>query len=376
VPAVVRQAERSDRPALDQFLAEAYGSKAPYKLGERWSWQFARNPFWHASDGRVPVWIAVDDGRIVGQIAVQVGRLQVERRTLDAGWIVDVMILPSHRGEGLGHRLHDGVASGMDVLVTLTMAPATRRIAERGGSIEVGDVDQFTRWIRLDADTVRRYLLVRTVNHRRARVLVNLACALQAHRALPAFVNPLLRLRDAVKRVPQSASTVEITEVAAFGPDGDRLWAATSSDYPVAFVRDTMYLNWRFVDCPGLRYRKFVAKRDGATVGYVVLRLSEPVELSQGFIVDLYAARHDKATLTALVRHSLAFFGDAVATVECATSVPEHRAVYRKHGFVRTRTEHPTVVCRDPTLRARLEELADDWLLSKGDHDWDQIHLA
>ena len=65
-----------------------------------------------------------------------------------------------------------------------------------------------------------------------------------------------------------------------------------------------------------------------------------------------------------------------MAAFDCGTSVAEFEAVLRKHGFFRTRTHHPTCICRDSALRHRLAQLRNDWFFSKGDHDWDQICLA
>jgi GNAT superfamily N-acetyltransferase len=64
---------------------------------------------------------------------VQEGNLQIDGEMYSAGWIVDVMILPSHRGLGLGHKLYDAVAEELPILVTLTMAEATRRSRSRRG---------------------------------------------------------------------------------------------------------------------------------------------------------------------------------------------------------------------------------------------------
>jgi GNAT superfamily N-acetyltransferase len=373
----IRQGRTSDREAIEAFLAEAYGTRAAYKGPERWTWQFERNPFAFTADGSVPVWIAVDDGRVVGQIALQQAALKIEDDTVPAGWIVDVMVLQSHRGGGLGHLLYEAVARDVDILVTLTMAEATRRMAERLGAITLGDVHQLSRPVRLDPESVRRYLLARTIYHPWAHRLARVGCAVfQAHRAVPAVANPLLRLRD--RRMPAMERTHEttITEVMSFGADVDELWEHARRDYPVIFPRDTRFLNWRFVECPEPSYRRFVAARDGRTVGYVVLRFAESVELRQGMIVDLFAERRDTATIEALVLHSLAFFGTEIAAVDCASSIAEVESVLRRFGFFRTRTARPTCVCRDDRLRERLAELRHDWFFSKGDHDWDQIHVA
>lgn len=374
---MVRQASHADRGEIARFIAEAYGPQAPYKGSARWAWQFLQNPFRHQPDDRVPVWIAVEGERVIGQIAVQEASLRVADELLPAGWIVDVMILPSHRGVGIGHRLYEAVAADVGILVTLTMAEATRRMAERLGGITLGGVHQLTRWIRLDATTVRRYLKTRTANHRRAQRVAGLACQLLFFdRLFPLVVNPLLAMRDHLARPLRWSGSTTIDEVSAFGEEISELWQSTGRGYPVMFPRDPRFLNWRFVDSPDPSYRCFLARRDGAPVGYVVLRDADAVELPQGHIVDLYAARDDTRTVEDLIRHSLTFFGRRVAAVDYGTSIQEFEAVFRRHGFFRTRTHRPTCVCQDPSLRDRLGDLKDAWFFSKADHDWDQIRVA
>ncbi|MBV9801681.1 MAG: GNAT family N-acetyltransferase [Solirubrobacterales bacterium] len=378
IPAIaveVRQGRASDRDAIATFLERAYRRRAKYKGAARWEWQFVSNPFSHQPTGLVPVWIALDGDQVVGQIAVQEAILQVGDETLDAGWILDVMILPSHRGMGIGHRLYEAVAADAPVLVTLTMADATRRMAERLSAVTLDHVHQLTRWVRLDSQTIRRYLMVRTATHPRARVAVRLGCDVgQLHRLLPLVVNPVLWARDRVRPSPGVSDSTRIAEVTRFGHNMDELWERTRRDYPVIFPRDARFLNWRFVDSPQPRYRCFVAEREGRTVGYVVLRHAESVELPEGHIVDLYAARDDRQTIEDLVAHSISFFGSDVAALDAAASMAEFETVLRRHGFVRTRTHRPTCVCQDDGLRRRIADLSGGWFFSKGDHDWDQIH--
>jgi hypothetical protein len=77
----VRKASRSDRPAIARFLEEAYGTRAQYKTASRWTWQFLDNPFGPEDGDEVPIWIAVDGDRVVGQTAVQNGLVQVDGET-------------------------------------------------------------------------------------------------------------------------------------------------------------------------------------------------------------------------------------------------------------------------------------------------------
>lgn len=373
----VRRAHLSDYPAIAAFIREAYEDLAPFKAQNRWDWQFAKNPYIRFDDGTVPVWIAESGGKVVGQIAVQGGALQIDGVTHSAGWIVDVMVLPSHRGLGLGHKLYAAVAKDCPILVTLTMALATRRIAEKLGAVDLGAAKLYSRCARFDGRTVRRYLQVRTAYHPRVRWLAGALCRyFFVHRILAGVGNLLVSVRDGMVRTPRRRAETAMVETHRFGPEIDVLWRRLSADFPVAFTRESKFLNWRFFECPQLKYRCFTALRDGSPVGYIVLRETESVELPVGVIVDLLASRVDRKTIEDLVAFALEFFGDKVAAVQCATSVPEFAEILQSFGFRSVRTERPNCVAADGLVRQRLEKSSADWFLSKADHDWDQIHLA
>ena len=158
----VRQATIHDYPAIEAFIREAYEDLAPYKASERWRWQFVDNPFAENRSAKPPIWIALHGHRVVGQIGVQRCGLSASGREYAAGWIVDVMILPAYRGLGLGHRLYQGVAESGLVLLTLTMAAATRRMAERLGAIELPAMRQWSRLETPSGRDVSRFVAAKT----------------------------------------------------------------------------------------------------------------------------------------------------------------------------------------------------------------------
>jgi hypothetical protein len=287
------------------------------------------------------------------------------------------MILPSYRGHGLGHQLYAAVAKECPILVTLTMAGATRRLAERLGALDLGEVKLYWRGVRLDHLTVKRYLLRRTLYHPRINKVVDTFCRhFFMHRVLTGGGSFLLSLRNIFIPLPHARKDTLIIETDRFGPEIDKLWRRLRPDFPASFTRESKFLNWRFRDCPQMRYRCFIASRKGVPVGYIVLRQTEAVELPQGIIVDLLAARQDRDTGKDLVAFALEFFGNGVSAVQCATSVPEFSYILRKFGFYAVHKERPNCVVEDAAIRKRLERSSADWLLSKADHDWDQIHLA
>lgn len=373
----VRRAGMNDWPAIHAFITQAYEELAPYKGWDRWNWQFCQNPYLDSHDEKetVPVWIALDGEKVVGQIAVQTGMICIRGRQHQAGWIVDVMVLPEYRGMSLGHKIHAVCAESVPILVTLTMAAATRRIAERAGSVNLTPATQFARIQNPSPRDILQYLLDRTKNRRQlhqiAGFLVNY-CGL--HWLVYIVSRIYLRLRLLWKTSQGRESGFSIREAPEFGPEFDDLWSRTRHEYEALFVRDSKFLSWRFENAPDLIYRKFIAERHGVPVGYAILRLAGQGEPRVGTIVDLFASRNDTATISEIVRFCLEEFGSGVSAVDCVTSIGEIRDVLRSYGFWPIRTVRPTCVCQNESMA---DELAGaEWFFSKADHDWDQIHLS
>jgi hypothetical protein len=374
---IVRQATVADWPAIKAFLFDAYGDLASYKDWPRWEWQFCQNPYLAgaATNDVVPVWIAVDNQRVVGQIAVQAGQLELNGVQESAGWIVDVMVLPEYRGRQLGHKIHAKCAESENLLVTLTMAPATRRIAEKAGCINLKAVRQFTRLVRPDKNDVFNYIMSRTLTrprfHQAARVLTKYGSA----HTLVAWIVRLYASFLNRKGLPfAKVAEIDVREAQNFGPEFDELWSRLKGGYDAIFTRDSKFLGWRFENVPDLNYRKFIAYRGEVAVGYIILRRAECTEPRIGTIVDLFAERGDLSVMEMLINFGVSHFGDSVAGIDCVTSIPEMERTLRRAGFLVTRTVYPTCVCQDKDLSRELGDL--EWFFSKADHDWDQIHLS
>jgi GNAT superfamily N-acetyltransferase len=364
-----------DWEVISRFIDAAYGAEAPFKGLTRWRWQFVENPWRSTRGDLVPVWIALDGPHVVGQTAVQEGMLHLQSEPHAAGWIVDVMVLPSHRGLGLGHQVHDPIAAAMPLLVTLTMAAATRRIAEKAGCVTLGPVEQLGRPVRPNARDIRRYLLHRTGHHPRLFRATKSLCAVGGHAVIAALLAPLLAIRDLLGR-PSKAAGITITQPADPIAKIDELWRRCSGQYAAIFERSGAFAAWRFQRAPNLQYSIFIAERDGRPVGYSVLRRRADPELRNGVITDLFTDRDVPDALPALIDHALMYFGKGVAGIEAGASLPDVRKALRNRGFLKIRTHYPTVVCKDQRTRQAIESLRDQFYFTKADHDWDQVYPA
>jgi len=375
LPLVIRRATCADMSALLDFVALTYGPGAQFKDAARHAWQFEDIPFRPAGENTPTIWLALNGPRVVGKIAVQDGVLWFACAPILASWIVDVMVHPDYRGQGLSHRIHDAIMAERPVLVTLTMAPATRRVAERAGCLTLGATRQFILPHRLSSATITRYLAYKaqsgSSNRAGALHLFNKS------RVAPLVLAAMARLVAAIRRrhAPSVLPTyLQISEVDRFPETIDFLWSGSRYLFPVIFERSARFLNWRFVQVPGLTYRRFLLHRNGILAGYVVTRRGVVQELPLGVIVDAFADPRDPEALDALFSHACRILCPDVEFIEAAASSPAWQAALSRAGFIATRTMHPTVVCTDAGLRGRLAHIPDGWHFTKADHDWDQIH--
>lgn len=370
----VRQARISDWPAIKAFIDHSYGAGAPFKQRPRWQWQFIDTPYPAEPDGLVPVWIALKDGAVAGQIALQPGRVWLEGEPHDAGWIVDVMIAPEHRGRGLGHKIHDAMVATGRTLITLTMAEATRRIAEKSGAcVTLGPVRQMVRVGRLSGRTVAD--VTGPIFDRRPK-LRGIGRAFTGSGVGPAAAAAIASIAAAGQRLtlPKSPKA-EIRRVDAIDPAvADRLFAREVAAMPALWDRGGAFCSWRFDRVPDLRYGRALLMRGGVAEGQLVWRLPEPVELNVGTITDILADPADTQGIEALAAYAVREMAPRTEAIIAGASHPAHVRALSRLGFVTVKTHYPTVVTSDAVLAARFAELKDGWHYSKADHDWDQVH--
>ncbi|HLU25600.1 MAG TPA: GNAT family N-acetyltransferase [Longimicrobiales bacterium] len=368
----VRRAGPADRDALWRFDRQAFPELTEHRGPERWRWQYERNPA--LGEDAPPVWVAEDEGRIVGQICAIPVILQLGGEALPAAWGADFIVLPGADPRA-AYRLMRAVAGHYGVFLALAMADTTRRILMAMGARELPAVPTLIKPVRLRPDGARRILIRLTRGRPRLARLARFACdTLHAHHTACTAVNIALTARDRLTARGADTAGIRIEAVERFEDDvASAIFDARDRPFSVAVRRDAAYLNWRFADGGGLGYRIFVAYRDGEPDGYLVLRRTLPCEMSLGVIAELYARGGRDATHAALIRHAERHFGTDVAALVCATSLPEQQAAFRRAGFIPAHEARPMCWSADPGVAARLAAPGTRWFLTRGDHDWDTV---
>lgn len=367
----VRQATPKDKRAIFDFIREAYPDRYQYKIPERWEWEFESNPF--REPDSLPIWIAVDEktGRIVGQSNALVERLWLDGRVYQLGWGVDFYVKPEYRGRGIGTRLQKANLEGNEIFMSLDMAKAAQHIKAKIGMKPLPPIPVYTRIIRHEPKSVLKTLVKRLAPDN-ASLQKGLAVIFKIL-LVPYILAGLLTLREnwqdwmALDKLDLSLA---VPDVESFDASINALWRNVAPNFEALVLRDVTHLNWKFARQPLMEHTRFVARRENAILGYLVVRRSRVPERNAGTIVDLFAAPENENTIRTLLIHAIRYFrSEKVTYIRAANSAIEYQLMLQSLGFKKTREVVPMIYPPNAFSDKK-------WLLGMGDHDWDQYPLA
>ena len=226
IAVIVDKYRPEDRAEVDALSRRVFGAAWADASAQRWDWQYRQNP-----NAREPqIWMARDEGTIVGQYATMPVRLHVAGQEVEASWGMDVMVAPERQRQGLGEVLfrtwddHTGASLG------LGLSTASHRLFQKLKWPEVGPVP----------------CLVKMLSPRAF-----------ARPGWPSFVNTLIGLAArpyllfTAARMPEG---VDVRHITAFDERFTTLWEEVATKFSFAVRRDATYLQWKYVALPHVRY--------------------------------------------------------------------------------------------------------------------------
>ena len=111
-------------------------------------------------------------------------------------------------------------------------------------------------------------------------------------------------LRPADQGSDQPVPGITVRPVLRFGAAADALWARARTELVCAAVRDSLYLDWRYADCPDVRYECLLATRDGVPAGLAVLAPEHEVVPGACTLADWLVPGDDADVHRALLAHA------------------------------------------------------------------------
>lgn len=373
---IVRRATLEDKTKIFEFIDVAWGDRAKYKFPERWEWQFENNPF--REQELLPVWIAVDEdtGKVVGQTCAMVEPLQIGDELYRVGWSVDTFLQSSYRGQGIGYKLQKANNDANEIFMSLSMSAANRRIKEALDSVPLCPVAKFHKWLHYDSSDVKRGFEKRVTSNGSAwgKVAANIFSWLAFDKIIALVLNSRIRLVEFLsKRNRFIGESIEITQVEKFPKEIDALLKRTSLDFHVLIKRDQVYLNWKYVEQPDHDYLKFIARRNDEICGYIILREGKEPEPNMGLIVDVFVSPRDERALSTLMVFAQEYLKRRkVGFIKTATTVEAYQKCLLRLGYKRIGEVTPMFYANIQSEEIESAIHSDQWLLGKGDHDWDQ----
>jgi len=231
--AVIRPYRPGDEPAVLELYHASFEPGARDKLVER-EWRYARNP---AGRHRTMI-CALDDGSLIAAYTGIPLRASLAGRPGRAAVMVDAMTHPAFRGAMLGRR---GIFA--------------RTVHAWVEEFTVGE---------------GRTQFCFGVPQRRHARLGRLLMGYELWDEPGYFTRAIGDSR--IKRLRRGLPDPRVGRVEAFGEEADALWERLAPAYPSGVIRDARYLRWRYDECPGHDYLRFVLRRpEGGWDGWLVL---------------------------------------------------------------------------------------------------------
>lgn len=344
----IKQFELPEQDALLSFLHSAYPEEPRKSDPVFWKWHHLENPYTDPQD--IPLWVVKSGNEIVGQMATIPVELKVGSRSTGAIWILDFIVDPRYRGQGLGKRLALTAREKYPTMITLGINEQSTAVFRK------------LNWVALDG--IHRYQKLLFPGHdpkpdfdwRFLRSLANFASA--PFRPRPNLLQPMR---------PESVRVLD-----RFDDSFEALWQEASKQWPVAVARRPRFLEWQFGRQPGKKFEVLGCFEQERLAGYAVLffrkngRCGAPPKAA---ISDLcYSSIHSDEVIEELLKASLRRAVEkkagSLVTDGLDSRVERH---LRRWGFWQIK--------KSPRFMASAVEDRDlicdpkNWFLTRGDSD-------
>lgn len=343
-----RRLQKGDAEGLSQLFYEVFGDG---KDSDYWHWKYYQNPA-----GEHMAMVALHGSRLVGIIGSIPVKVKVRTNTLLASQGVDIVVSPDHRKRKTFFKLEadvteltikDGAYFSYAFSIEQTYRIFTKLLRFNG----VCPIFNMSKVIN-PTPYLRQKL--------RMESLANLL-GLIGKKAIS-------KLNKKKLSIPHGLEMVEVTH---FDRRFDDFWRREARNYEIAVVRDSEYLNWRYVESP-IPYKIFSVETNESVMGFVVLRFSQE-EVGRGRIVDIVTETGREGIIDLLLTKALDYFLDQKVDVITCWML-EHWPIFhalRKRGFVKRETPHDLMV-RSYVADFPNEYLTDEskWYMTMGDSDY------
>lgn len=339
----------SEKRKILAFLKTSYEG-SPRRSDERfWDWHFVENPLFDSE--KMPIWVAKSGDEIVGQLATIPVELKVGDAIHSSVWILDFVVDPKFRRQGIGKKIVAKAMESYDVLLGVnTHEQHSPELLEGLGWKIVHHVPRFHKLLFPGA-------AVREISK----------------------IKPLAKIADlgfAPFRPKFEDKNLEKNEnlrvVETFGSDFDELWNEAGESRNCIVKRDSKMLEWQYLRQPYKKYDVLGFYENEKLRGYIVLffrKADANGAISKAAISDIfYHPDNAEKTIDALVKGALQLCLERRAG-GLVTDVID-RLVEKKLDESNFRcVKNPLLLMVKTNFREDLLYNESEWFLTRGDSD-------
>ena len=294
--------EKKDERGLLDFFASNLKTWGEFR--QFWEWRQKGLPH---SGGETAV-IAKADEEMLGCVGIVPANITLNGERVTASWQQDSLVSPSMRGKGLGKRLVKEGAKGWDLVMSKGTNKPMYGLRKSLGFVDVPNPNYLVRVCK-PRTTIRD--LKKT------------------------HIEYVLCLWKTALPMPGADTAIQVKDVNEFDPTLDTLAHSLSKQNVFRLNKGQGYLNWRYFQCPGKRYKVFRAGGEQAC-GAIVLNITG-AELDEGWIVDMICSHNDKNCAYALLLKAIRYFEEqCVSRIWAFSTLPAARKWLFRFGFVPT----------------------------------------
>lgn len=343
----------SDREKIYKLWVVQFKPDHIEKRKNIFPWLVEGNPY---SMGKCsPYHIVECNNEVVGYYGKMPLKFMVKGKIIDAFFSHDLLLHLRYWGKGVADKLVMELAAGSDSLIAaIGMGQSNYKLHKRCGWLDINGC-----YLYLNIYNIEWYLKKKLKNELIAKVLSYLLNGTLKMYRLSSMLHPVKTFQ---KEVSQS-----------FDARFDAFAERVSKHFGVIVLRSAMYLTWKYLQKPNLRYWIVSALQEGQIVGYVVFRLKRANQTKVGIIVDILADPRQIEVFRFLLLEAVKYLrGEKVDYITCLVTYPAFLKVMRECGFIRApHCEAFMSMNWEKCFSKEYAEKIENWYLTLGDSDCD-----
>ena len=318
-----------------------------------WRWMYKDNP---AGNGWI--WLAEDEGKIVGQYAVIPIIMKVGAKIIVAAQSLDTMTHPDYRRQKMFEMLaqkayQDAAANGVFIIYGFP-----NQFSHPGFINKLG-------WFDISATKV----MLKPFNWRNAVKLK------VENRFMQIFLAAGVGLvfNELFWRI-QKAPVIEgltITQITSFDERFDEFWPRICDQSQIMVMRNRDYLNWRY-STPDANYSVFAAEKDNQICGYLVLHYRIQNSVKRSTIFDVIATSEE--IMHCLISKAMEESRQRGMDVVVYSSITNktYQRILKRNGFMPLpfiNGGYFSIYSSSPAISKEFLSNPQNWLVQTGDSD-------